>query len=184
MATKLARIRLSNNTSGENITDVVDFADGVNGQVNVSKNGKKFVVLEFEDDSNPFAIQRAQRNYWLNQNADGQDTKWPGYSPKVLAEKALNKTVQGEFRTFRIPEEEIDLNGRTVKVNKTTTFFMSNEIFDDKGLMAQSACRLTGKTILDNEKDENGQYKVLAEKSNPGQASEMPAPETAGTATA
>lgn len=170
MATKLARVRLSNNTEGE---APIEYVDGVNGQVNVSKNGKKFVILEFEDDTNPLAIIRAQRNYWLNQNAAGDDTKWPGLAPNVLATKVVGKVIPGEFRTFRIPEEEIELGGRVVKVNKTSTFFMTNEIFEDKQLMADSARRLTGKTILDSEKDENGNYKVLATATNPGQPAPM-----------
>lgn len=163
MSIKLKNVRLSANPDAK----TAEYAEGVDGKVNVSTSGKKFAVLEFEDDSNPLAVKRAQRNYWMNQNAQGEDTRWPGLAPKELLAKVVGKTIPGKFVTYRVNPHQVTLGDRTITVNKATTFLMQDELNEDRSIEAANFLRIVGNndinTII------GADDSVLASKQNAGQ---------------
>ena len=88
MSLILKSIRLSANATAR----VVDSADGINGKLNETSDGRKYYMTEWADGSNPFAPTR-QRMIAQQVNANGEAI-WSAGAPADVR-KFIGKTVEG-----------------------------------------------------------------------------------------
>lgn len=118
------RVRLSQNPD----TKVEIDEQGVKGEVNISSDGRKFVLLEIADKSNFRKFHK--RNLIYSSNDKGI---WPALTPKemmrVLEEserKGTPITLQGRVVTHLVEKYEID--GREVNTYSTIVLSDENEV--------------------------------------------------------
>jgi len=117
-------VRLSENPE----TIVEKDENGIEGKVNINKNGNKFVIIEIVDTSNFRKFHK--RNLIYSTNDKG---KWPALPPRemiIALEEARNKKqpvrLIGRTVTHNVQPYEID--GKTVSTYTTIVLSDENEI--------------------------------------------------------
>ena len=96
----IAEIKLSGNDQ----TKVEKDENGINGEVNVTSDGRKFVMLMLEDRTDPLKFTR--RSFMYSTNEEGN---WPASTPKAMLEAKTklesagnSLCVNGETKTHKV----------------------------------------------------------------------------------
>jgi hypothetical protein len=99
----LEDIRLSDNPDKQ----VEDYANGINGKINVTEDGRKYYVAVFSDAENPLAQERTRI---VSQNFDSQGNPvWKAGRPSKM-KKFIGSLLPGEIVTREVNDYEVGEN--------------------------------------------------------------------------
>lgn len=127
----IAQIKLSGNPD----TKVEKDVNGINGEVNVSSDGRKFVMLLLEDRTDPFKYTR--RNFMYSTNEEGV---WPASTPKAMLEtknklEAKGETYNAEGETYSSKVEPYFIGDNEISSYSTIVLAKENvdRVFTNAG---------------------------------------------------
>lgn len=127
----VTNLRLSNNPT----TSTEDSVDGIGGKVNLTEDGRQFVIMDLEDQTNFRKFHR--RNVLYSANEAG---RWPAATPKQMVSALQNAAAVGKQITLpgRVVTHNVvpyDINGRSVSTYTTIVLSDENEIkvFESQG---------------------------------------------------
>ena len=113
----IAKVGLSANPTAK----TVESAEGINGKVNIAKDGAHYIGVTLEDHSNPLKYVRRHVNYRQQKNSAGKWT-WRGANPQQFA-KLQGSKVNGTVVTRTV--QPYDVQGR--EVDSYTTIVLAGE---------------------------------------------------------
>jgi len=117
MLPMISRVGLSQNPTAQ----IIESAEGINGKVNLSKDGAQYIGVTLEDRSNPLKYVKRHVNYRQQKNAAGEWV-WRGATPQQFA-KLQGSKVNGNVVTHNV--QPYDVQGR--EVNSYTTIVLAGE---------------------------------------------------------
>lgn len=117
----LEKIALSSNPNAA----IADNANGIDGKVNMTTDGRMYVVLHFIDDTNIFAHKRISRVFMTDSKGN-----WPSVSPdKFLTYIGKDLSSQVSIVTKEVePYDITNADGTARSVNTYTMAVFSNEV--------------------------------------------------------
>ena len=100
---KLVSMRLSANPEAT----LVDDTEGIDGKLNLTKDGRKYYIAIFQDPTNPFGVERYRV---ISQQSDANNNPvWRSGYPSLI-KQFIGKLIPGDLVTNTVEEYTVGLN--------------------------------------------------------------------------
>ena len=153
---KLVSMRLSANPEAT----LVDDTDGIDGKLNLTKDGRKYYIAIFQDPSNPFGVERYRV---ISQQSDSAgNAVWRSGNP-ALIKQFVGKLIPGDLVTKDVEEYIVGDN----TVSQYTCVVLKGEsietIFRQQGHELGSETDTDYDAILDDIDDDSSTINTMQE---------------------